>query len=303
MTTIVPDPESIPDLTEIRVRPPLKRPSDRRVRKAEAALVRAEEAVRRTTSQPGPPLVVVEDDTVPHVRLGLAWATVTLGWTLLGTGWLAAWMAAVAFVATGQLARAWRRKGARPIQPVAMLVAGAAPLAALGGGDAITAVLVIGFLLTLIARLVLATGPSLGKPTRDVAFTVAACVPMALAASSVVLVRSIGLTEAVVFLAFVFAYDAASFVVGSGGASWWEGPAAGAVATLPVTLVIAAVLVNPFDGASPWLLGACAALLAPVGQAGMSYLLADVEAPAIRRLDSLVAMGPVWAWAAVGLVA
>lgn len=298
---LVPDPEAIPDLTELRLRP-ARKPSPRRARKAEAALVRAEEAVRAATAAPGPPLVVVERDAAPHVRLGLLWATIGIGATIAGRGWLAAWMAAVAAVAAGQLARALRRKGARPLQGVAMLVAGAGPVAAVGGGDAVAGVLVGGVLLTLAARLVLATGPTLGKPTRDVAFTLAAGVPVGVAAASPVLVRAIGLTEVLVLLTFVFAYDAAAYVVGSGAAGEWEGPAAGAVATLPVTLVVAAVLVNPFDGASPWLLGLAAASLAPLGHLGASALLDDLEVPAVRRLDSLLVLGPVWAWAAAVLL-
>jgi hypothetical protein len=109
------------------------------------------------------------------------------------------------------------------------------------------------------------------------------------------------MTEAFVLLALVFAYDAASFVVGTGSHPW-EGPVAGAVATLPVTLVVAAVLVNPFDGSSPLWLGLAVMLGAPAGQFGADVLAGNVEAPALRRLDSLLVAGPVWAWAAATLL-
>jgi hypothetical protein len=301
--TYIPDPEAIPALTDLRLKPPVGgKPSPRRVRKAEAALVRAEEAVRRTTQQAGPPLVAVERDAVPHVRLGLLWATMTVGFAAVGRGWLAGWFAVVAAVAAGQLARQWRKKGARPIQGVAMLVAGAFPLAALGGADAMGGALVAALLLTFATRLLLATGPSIGKPTRDIAFTLAAALPVGVAAASPVLVRTLGLTETLVFLVLLFAYDAASYVVGTGSAGPWEGPVAGAVATLPVTLVVAAVLVNPFEGSSPLLLGLAAMLAAPAGQVAGETLARGVDAPAFRRLDSLLLAGPVWAWAAVTLL-
>lgn len=300
--TFVPDPEVVPALTDLRLRPAAAKPSPRRARKAEAALVRAEEAVRRTAAEAGPPLIVVERDATPHVRLGLLWATLTVGVTAAGDGWLAAWLALVAAVGAGQLSRAWRRRGARPTQGVAMLSAGAMPLAALAGADAIAAVVVATVLGALAVRLLLATGPSIGKPTRDVAFTLAAALPLGIAAAAPVLVRSIGMTETLVLFTMVFAYDAASFVVGSGSEGPWEGPVAGAVATLPVTLVVAAVLVNPFDGTSPLWLGLAAMLGAPAGQLAADVLVGDVDAPAVRRLDALLVAGPVWAWAAAALL-
>jgi hypothetical protein len=300
--TFIPDPEAIPALTDLRLKPAAGRPSPRRARKAEAALVRAEEAVRRTATEPGPPLVAVEADVAPHVRLGLLWATVTVGLTIAGRAPLAVWFAAVAAVAAGQLARAWRKKGAHPIQGVAMLAAAAMPLAALAGADAIAGIVIASIAGTLAARLLLATGPSIGKPTRDVAFTLAAALPVGIAAASPVLVRTIGLTEALVFVSMLLAYDAASYVVGTGSAGPWEGPAAGAVATLPVTLVVAAVLVNPFEGSSPLLLGLAAMLGAPAGQLAARVLTRDIESPALLRLDSLLLAGPVWAWAAAALL-
>jgi hypothetical protein len=302
--TYIPDPEASPALTDLRLKPPAGggKPSPRRARKAEAALVRAEEAVRRTATQTGPPLVAVETDAAPHVRLGLLWAALTVGASAAGEVWLAVWFAAVAGIAAGQLSHGWRRKGARPIQGVAMLSAAAMPLAALAGADAMTGVVVATVGAALAVRLLLATGPSIGKPTRDVAFTLAAALPAGVAAASPVLVRGIGLTETLVLLSMVFAYDAASYVVGTGSSGPWEGPVAGAVATLPVTLVVAAVLVNPFTGSSPLVLGLVAMLAAPLGQVGAAALAGDVGAPALRRLDSLLLAGPVWAWAAATLL-
>src|SRR5690349_13217536 len=136
-------------------------------------MIRAEEAVRRSTGVAGPPLLAVEAHATPHVRLGMAWAITVVGAVLGGPGWLAVWLAAASAVAAGQLARAWRRKGARPVQLVAMAAAGGLPLAALGGADVMATVVVGALLLTLVARVLRSLGPdaALGAPTRDVAFT------------------------------------------------------------------------------------------------------------------------------------
>jgi hypothetical protein len=64
------------------------------------------------------------------------------------------------------------------------------------------------------------------------------------------------------------------------------------------------VFVPPFSGASPWLLGLLAAALAPFGPLVGTLLLGEREAraPALRRLDSLLVLGPVWAAAALVLL-
>jgi hypothetical protein len=56
------------------------------------------------------------------------------------------------------------------------------------------------------------------------------------------------------------------------------------------------VLVPPFDGNSPWILGGLAAVLAPVGPVVASSLTGDRSArvPALRRLDTLIVLGPAW---------
>lgn len=306
-TTPRPDLEVVPDLTQLRLPPKGQRkPSSRRARKVEAALVRAEDAVRRSAHADGPPpLVVLPQREAPHVRLGLGWAAVTLGATIAGRGWLAAWLAIAAAVAAGQLAKVWRGRGARPVAPVAMALAGALPLAAIGGAGPAANVLMAGVVVALAAQLLAAVRARAQRPTRDAAFTLAAAIPVGVAAAAPVLVRSLGLTETVVLFAFVWAFDAAAYLVGSGASAWWEGAAAGAVATLPVTLVVAALLVNPFGGTAPWLLGLAAAIGAPAGVRAGAVLLADTAdapAPGLRRLDSLMIFGPLYAFAAAVLL-
>ena len=70
-----------------------------------------------------------------------------------------------------------------------------------------------------------------------------------------------------------------------------------------VTLLVAE-LVPSFDGGSPFLLGFVAAVLAPLGPLAASIVLGDrdANAPALRRLDSLLLLAPVFAWLAAVLL-
>ncbi len=243
------------------------------------------------------PLAVVHKSVRPHGRLGLVWAAVTVGAAIAGPAWLGAWLAVAAFVAGAQAAVAWRKRGERPLTLVAAVVAAALPVAASFDTGAMTGVVVGGVLLAFVARL---RAPSLA-PSRDVALTLALSVPVGLAAASPVLVRHRGIAPTLLLLAFACLYDAGAYLVGTGAASAWEGPAAGVAALIPVTIFAAVVLIPPFSGAQPFLLGLVAAVLAPAGPVAASALLGDrsAHAPALRRLDSLLLMGPLWAWCAL----
>ena len=258
----------------------------------------------RTTPE-RPPLAVVHQIVRPHGRLGLAWATVTVGATVAGPGWLAGWLAAAAMVAATQTAGIWMRRGERPLAGVAALVGAGLPLASSVGAGSLPAgtlngVVVAGLLGAFVARL---TWPT-RAPSRDVALTLLIGIPIGLAAASPVLMRHAGIAPALLLLAFAAVYDASAYLVGTGAASAWEGPAAGVAALVPVAIFAAVVLIPPFSGAEPLLLGLVAAVLAPLGPLAGSAVLGDgtADAPGLRRLDSLLVLGPVWAWCALALL-
>jgi hypothetical protein len=245
------------------------------------------------------------DTDRPHVRLGLLWAVVTGVAAVAGPGWLAGWLALAAATAAAQVARSWRSAPVRPYPPIAV---GAAALVALSAA--------LGPL-TVAAAVVVAVAAAFGREPALAVFgryrpgshtsaarTLAAGLPIGAATAAVVLARRQGLPEALTLLALAAVYDAGAYVVGAGAAGAWEGPAAGVAAVGAVTLAVAAVLVPPFRGASPWALGAAAAALAPLGPCAATLLLGDrrVRAPALRRLDSLLLLGPVWAALAALLV-
>lgn len=243
------------------------------------------------------PLAVVHKSVRPHGRLGLTWAVVTFGVAVAGPAWLAGWLAVAAFIAGAQSCQVWRRRGERPIPLAAAAVAAGMPVAASFDTGAMTAVVVAGVLVTFVTRLRV---PTLA-PSRDVALTLAIGVPIGLAAAAPVLVRHTGIAATLLLLAMVCIYDAGAYLVGTGAASPWEGPAAGIAALVPLTIFAEVGLIPPFAGAQPLFLGLLAAVLAPIGPVAASALLGDRNghAPALRRLDSLLLLGPLWAWCAV----
>jgi len=243
------------------------------------------------------PLAVVHRSVRPHGRLGLAWAVVTLGLTVAGPAYLAGWLAVAAFIAGAQTCLVWRKRGERPVPLAAAAIAAGLPIAASFDIGMITAVVVAGALVTFVSRL---RTPTMA-PLRDIALTLTIAVPIGLAAAAPVLVRHTGIAATLLLLAMICAYDAGAYLVGTGASSAWEGPAAGVAALIPLTIFAEVVLIPPFAGAQPLFLGLLAAVLAPAGPVAASALLGDRNghAPALRRLDSLLLLGPLWAWCAV----
>jgi hypothetical protein len=133
--------------------------------------------------------------------------------------------------------------------------------------------------------------------------TAAVAVAVGLAAGAPVAARSWGLVDGLVLLTVVGMYDAAAYLVGTGASSLWEGPAAGVATIGALTLGVAAIFDPPFRGADPWVLGGLAAMLAPFGPPASSWLLGDRQArvPVLRRLDSLILVGPAWLAVAAAL--
>jgi hypothetical protein len=237
------------------------------------------------------------------VRLGLAWAGGVSVACLLGPVPFALVLAAAAGLAAAEVARSWSRRRHPPFAPLAAGAAAAVTLAAAFGPLAAAGAAVVALVAVLVRDPV---ADLLGRPAEpgrrpSPAHTWGVSMAVAPAAASLVLLRSrAGTTVTLVLLAAVCLYDAAVFVVGTGAVHAWEGPVAGIVTLLPLTVLVAAVLVPPFRGASPWIMGGLAAVLAPAGAPLASRLLGDVRMrlPALRRLDTLLLLGPAWAVAA-----
>src|SRR5436305_979694 len=254
---------------------------------------------RRAAAAEREPLTVVPDTDKPHVRLGLLWIAVTVAAVAGGRTTLGLWMSVMAGVAAVQVTKVWMERHERPVSYVAVGAAAALPLAAIGGLETLNIVVVLALVITMLARV---SSPT-KAPSRDVALTLMIIFPIGLATAAPVLLRGLSLAAPLALFAFAAAHDMGAYLVGTGASSEWEGPIAGVASIFCVTLFVA-VLVPSFDGAAPFLLGLVAAVLAPLGPLAASIVLGDrdAKAPALRRIDSLLLLAPVWAWLAAVLL-
>lgn len=233
----------------------------------------------------------------PHARLGVVWFAVSMLALAAGRLPFAVLMAGCAGLAAVQAARSWRVRP-RPAVPVAGGAAAALVLAAAAGPVAVGGTVVV------VVGLVVAGAAAAGERRADPVLTLAIAGTVGLAAASPVLLLHRGAAAVFVLLVFAAVHDASAYVVGTGARNAWEGPAAGAASIAAVTLGVASVLVPPFRGASPWLLGGLAIVLAPIGPYVGSALLGHrgARVPALRRLDSLLVLAPVWSLVAAGVL-
>ncbi|MGQ0521334.1 MAG: hypothetical protein ACT4PX_09325 [Actinomycetota bacterium] len=225
----------------------------------------------------------------PHARLGVVWCVVWVAALTAGRWPLALLLAPCAGLAGVQAARTWRSRP-RPAPPAAGAGAALLVLAAPAGP------LAVGVAAAAVTAVVLAGAAMAGPRRADPVLTLVIAGSIGLAAASPVLLLRSGLVPVFVLLALVSVHDASVYVVGTGARSGWEGPAAGMASMAAVTLAVAAVLVPPFRGVTPWVLGGLAIALTPLGPYAGSALLGHQGArvPALRRLDSLLVVAPVW---------
>ena len=239
----------------------------------------------------------------PKVRLGVAWFLAAA--TALAIGPLATALVygTVAAVAAAQVARAWRRRrgAGRPNDQAAALIALAvAAGASLGAGGSGIALLA-GVVVAHVAAHGDARSPN--AAITDAGWTLQCALPPGVAAMSMVLLARLDQGSAIALLLLVSAYEVGDFLVGSGARNPYEGPAAGAAAVAVVTFIVSTMPISTLSFGEAWLFGGVVAVGAPLGQLLASALLPAAGAPAtaLRRLDSLLLVGPIWAWG-VGLV-
>jgi molybdopterin synthase sulfur carrier subunit len=273
------------DDDEVAVLPPVSggaAPKGVEEQEARRLRTRAKAANRRR------PIAVVYDIDGPRVRLGLVWFAVAVVGSALGALGLAGVYGLTAAIAAAQTARAWRkgRRRERPLEVVAAAAAVALPIAA-----ALSTPLLGLTLLGVVAACIVAAGPAAGARTLQCALW-----PGAAAAAGVVSYRFEPLAAAAL-IASVSAYEVGDFLVGSGARNAVEGPVAGAAAVLVVGSSMGLLAFGLPDGV---FMAVLAAALCPLGQLAASLVLpsARASASALRRLDSLLVLGPVWAYLA-----
>jgi hypothetical protein len=253
-------------------------------------------STRRRPADDWSKVAPVYDVDGPRIRLGLAWFFGALPAVLLSPVTAAvAYAVAVGFAAR-QTVRAWRG-----ISWQADLAAGLAAVPVLA------AVLGIGpGVLALGAVAVVALGAGLQAPLAGLWGTsgrvaaagvlMQATLPVAVAGAAMVLVRTQSVAAAFLLLGLASAYEMGDFLVGSAASNQVEGPLAGGAAVIVAGLPMALLLVEPFDVMGATMLG-IAALCCPVGQWVASAVLPrpGASAPALRRIDTLLLLAPIWA--------
>lgn len=243
---------------------------------------------------------VVYDVDGPRVRLGLLWFAAVVGSIVVGRPVTALLYAAVAAVAARQVADAWAGEGSGAHRWVAPGAAAAI------GGSALFGPGLLGLVLVVVTVTAVLVAGLERHPATDLAEAAGTTVQSALfagmAAAGVVLTFRFEVGAVVVLVLAVAAYEIGDYIVGSGASNAIEGPVAGIVGVVALTFVVAVARVPPWDGPDVWAWGALAAVGCPAGQLLASAILPRAEAPAwaLRRLDSLLLVAPVWAWT-VGL--
>lgn len=237
-----------------------------------------------------------------RVTLGVVWFAAVLATCFVGRWPLAVLLALVAALAAAQTVHAWARIGGGGNLPLATLVAGAATAGA-GAQASIAGMVLLGGCAAAIV--VAVANPTRPAPLLAAAgVTVRSFVVPSAATIGVLLVYDIEPVAAAVLLVLVSAYDVGSFLVGAGD----RGPVGGIVAGIAAVLVAAfpfALFVDilglrPFDSwQAAWVFAGIVAALAPLGPAVASAALplASADVRALRRVDSLVVVAPLWAWA------
>lgn len=281
----------------ITAEPPARRVARRRT--VERRPVAGPATRVRPSTRRGRRLAVVYDTNGPRIRLGVAWFLVVMAALAVGLEALAPLYAAAAALAAAQAATVWRRRGGRPHVLGAAVGAALLPLAA-----ALTTGL-LGLAVLALVAIAFATAESARRrgrgrphaPLAVAALTVRCAFPVGLAAASLVCAQRFEPGAGVALVLVVSAYEAGDYLIGSGARSPLEGPVAGIAAVLVVQFAIAAVSVPPFGLPSSLVFVVVAGIACPLGQVVGSLILPSAAAPAaaLRRLDSLLVLGPVWA--------
>lgn len=135
---------------------------------------------------------------------------------------------------------------------------------------------------------------AMSRPLNPVSLAVAVGGPFVAAVSFVVAdVQSANL--ALVLALVVCFYDAGVYINGNGReVGGWLGVCAGFLAVGVLAVFVAAVLVPPFTGFTPWLVIGLTVLLAPVGVWLAGRATSWERVPALRRVDSMILAAPVW---------
>jgi hypothetical protein len=237
---------------------------------------------------------VTYDVNAPHVRLGFLWFVLVAGALFLGKLPLAAVYSLTAALGGFQAARCWQPLGRPANQYLAAAIGGGVGMSALGGPTAVGGAVLASVVAAAFAAFL--TDEARRAPLLAVAFTLQCGLFVGLAATAPTLSYRIDFGAAAALIIFISVYEMGDYLVGSGSKNAVEGPLAGFTAIAVFAFAMWVVTFVPFKENSLLAFGALAAALCPLGQLFGSAILprSDAKASAVRRIDSLLVLGPAW---------
>lgn len=235
---------------------------------------------------------------VVHVGLAIVWVAVQVLALLAGVWGVAVLFAVMAGVAGLQAVRTWRTAGIAANR----MVAGWGPVAvtmfaifgALWAGLALLGVVVAAIVVSVAVR-------GRGGPLAAAGATVRCALGPGVVGLSVVLLYDSGWAVVAMLLLLVAGYDLACWVWSGDDVGPYLTRLLGIITVMVLTLAASAIHtvfeLDPFGPvAVVWVFGGLAATLCPLGPMVGSLVLpsAGAEAPALRRIDVLMVVAPVW---------
>ncbi len=237
---------------------------------------------------------VTYDVNAPHVRLGFLWIVVVGAALVAGRVPLAIVYSATAALGGYQTARCWQPLGRNPNPYLSAAIGGGIGLSAILGAYSLGVAILIAAGVSILAAFT--SSDARQDPVGAVGFTLQCGLFVGLAAASPTLAYRVDVGAAAALIIFVSVYEMGDYLVGSGSKNAIEGPLAGITAIAVFAFALWVITFVPFQENSLLAFGALAAGLCPIGQLMASAVLprSDARASAVRRLDSLFLLGPVW---------
>ena len=265
-------------------------PTDRRSRRSRATRQQAQAREMRWQHNR---LAVPYYTDGPKITFGILWFGAVAAAAFTSTWGLAILVSLVAGLAGLQTGRAWFPQ----FGPTKWWTAAAAFVAGLSGVIGplgIVAGAGMGMVLLLVYVVV---NPVHARGTGELLDALArSSLPAGIAAASLTALRGVSPGAVLLLVAFISAYEAGDFLVGSGSKNAVEGPVSGLVALGVVAFVAWIVPPQPFTTTSVLLFAALAGVCCPLGQIVAAGLLprGSAWAPALRRIDSYLLAAPLW---------
>jgi hypothetical protein len=267
----------------------------KKLTRAERAEARRREQVRKLRARAGNRYLVHYDIDGPRVRLGVVWFVGAIAALALGTVATALYFGLAFAAAASHALRTWRARGA-PVDPRVALIAVAVVVVAAAVHPRAMGVAVLLLAAGAVGMAAKEVGTDVRAVLAQASLVLQTALPAAVAGGCFVLLAELELWAAISLVLLVSAYETGDFLIGSGATNAFEGPLAGGVAVLVVTLVVAALGFPPFGVGEAFAFGLLVAPGAFAGQILASVMLphARALAPALRRVDSLLLTAPIW---------